>query len=150
MRRSRRQTLTFLPGEMVKAVTVDLVNDAGAEPGEYFDLVCPRRSARRCRTRTSRVFIGAQRCAGGRRCRGSGVRRGGRRVQRPYLEFVVTLSAPSTQTVSVSYNNGNVTAANGTDYVAQASTLTFAPGETTQGGEDPGARHRRRRSRPRC
>ena len=49
-----------------------------------------------------------------------------------FLEFVVSLSAPSTQAVSVSYNNSNITALNGSDYAAQASTLTFAPGETTK------------------
>ena len=54
-----------------------------------------------------------------------------RRVQH-LLEFVVSLSAPSTQAVSVTYNNSNITAANGSDYFALASTLTFAPGETTK------------------
>ncbi len=49
-----------------------------------------------------------------------------------FLEFVVSLSAPSTQAVSVSYNNSNITAANGSDYFALTSTLTFAPGETTK------------------
>jgi Ca2+-binding RTX toxin-like protein len=47
-----------------------------------------------------------------------------------YLEFLVSLSAPSAQTVSVAYNNANATAANGSDYVAQSSVITFAPGET--------------------
>jgi hypothetical protein len=37
------------------------------------------------------------------------------------------LSAPSTQAVSVNYNNSNITALNGSDYVALASTLTFLP-----------------------
>src|SRR4029450_6199605 len=45
---------------------------------------------------------------------------------------VVSLSAPSTQAVSVNYNNSNVTAANATDYVARTSTITFLPGQTTR------------------
>jgi len=48
------------------------------------------------------------------------------------LTFVVTLSAPATEVVSVSYNNSNVTAANGSDYTAQSGTLTFAVGETSK------------------
>ncbi|WP_406694367.1 N,N-dimethylformamidase beta subunit family domain-containing protein [Singulisphaera sp. Ch08] len=49
--------------------------------------------------------------------------------------FNVTLSAPSTQTVTVSYAtaNGTATAGVGADYLAIATTLlTFAPGETSK------------------
>jgi hypothetical protein len=48
------------------------------------------------------------------------------------LVFVVSLSAPSAQTVSVSFSNSNATALNGSDYVAQTGTVTFTPGQTTQ------------------
>ena len=47
-----------------------------------------------------------------------------------YLEFDVVLSAPSTQAVSVSYNNSNATALNGSDYAARSGSLVFQPGET--------------------
>ena len=47
-----------------------------------------------------------------------------------FAHFVVRLTAPSGVPVSVSYNNANETAANGSDYVAQSGTLTFAPGQT--------------------
>ena len=46
------------------------------------------------------------------------------------LEFDIVLSAPSTQVVSVSYNNSNATALNGSDYVALAGSIVFQPGET--------------------
>jgi len=46
--------------------------------------------------------------------------------------FTVTLSQPSTDTVSVSYTTANGTAAAGSDYIANAGTVTFAPGVTTQ------------------
>ena len=49
---------------------------------------------------------------------------------RPFAHFTVRLTAPSTLPVSVSYNNANETAANGSDYLAQSGTLTFAPGQT--------------------
>ncbi|MBO0697125.1 MAG: VCBS repeat-containing protein, partial [Zavarzinella sp.] len=47
--------------------------------------------------------------------------------------FQVSLSAPSTQSVSVQYTtvDGSATAASG-DYQAKTGTLTFAPGQTTQ------------------
>ena len=35
---SGTHTLSFLPGEVSKTVTVDLVNDGNAEAAEYFDL----------------------------------------------------------------------------------------------------------------
>ena len=42
--------------------------------------------------------------------------------------FAVTLSPPSTLSVSVDYVTMNVTAAAGSDYTASAGTLTFTPG----------------------
>ncbi len=46
--------------------------------------------------------------------------------------FVVTLSAPSTQAVSVAYATADGTASAGGDYVATAGTLTFAANQTQQ------------------
>ncbi|MDR3632783.1 MAG: cellulase family glycosylhydrolase [Isosphaeraceae bacterium] len=44
--------------------------------------------------------------------------------------FTVTLSAPSTQPVTVAYATADGTAAQGKDYTAASGTLTFAPGQT--------------------
>jgi hypothetical protein len=46
--------------------------------------------------------------------------------------FTVTLSAPSTQPVSVAYSTGNGTATAGSDFQAASGTLTFAPGQTSK------------------
>jgi hypothetical protein len=46
--------------------------------------------------------------------------------------FTVTLSAPSTQTVTVGYATANGTASAGSDYESTSGTLTFAPGETSK------------------
>jgi hypothetical protein len=46
--------------------------------------------------------------------------------------FTVTLSAASTQAVTVAYATGNGTATPGSDYEAGSGTLTFAPGETSK------------------
>ena len=45
------------------------------------------------------------------------------------LNFTVTLSAASGQTVTVAYVTANGTATAGTDYTAATGTLTFAPGD---------------------
>src|SRR6516162_8800358 len=49
-----------------------------------------------------------------------------------FAEFTVRLSAPSTSIVTVSYNDSNETALNGSDYDAVTGTLNFAPGETVK------------------
>ena len=46
--------------------------------------------------------------------------------------FTVTLSAPSTQTVTVQYNTAGGSAGSGTDFTAASGLLTFAPGETSK------------------
>ncbi|OLE58262.1 MAG: hypothetical protein AUI36_13750 [Cyanobacteria bacterium 13_1_40CM_2_61_4] len=46
--------------------------------------------------------------------------------------FVVTLTAPSAQTVTVDYHTSDVTATAGSDYIAKSGTLTFPPGTTTR------------------
>lgn len=48
------------------------------------------------------------------------------------LPFTVSLSAASSQTVTVAYATSDGTATAGTDYTAVSNTLTFAPGTTTQ------------------
>jgi hypothetical protein len=46
--------------------------------------------------------------------------------------FTVTLSPASNQPVTVSYTTANGTATSGSDYLATAGTLTFAPGQTSK------------------
>jgi Ca2+-binding RTX toxin-like protein len=124
-------TLSFLPGEITKTVTIDLLNDGSKEAGEYFDLVFSSPVGATLPDANARIFIAPS---------------DDPTVATPtvsvsdatasetdgYLEFVISLSAPSTQNVSVTYNNSNLTAANGSDYQALSGTLTFVPGQTTQ------------------
>src|SRR5438128_8576287 len=46
--------------------------------------------------------------------------------------FPVTLSAPSTSTVSVHYATASGTATSGSDFTAASGTLSFAAGATTR------------------
>lgn len=48
------------------------------------------------------------------------------------VDFTVTLSAASTNTVVVDYATANGTALAGTDYTATSGTLIFAPGQTSK------------------
>jgi large repetitive protein len=48
------------------------------------------------------------------------------------ITFTVTLSEPTTATVSVNYATANGSATAGADYTGGSGTLTFAPGATTQ------------------
>ena len=49
------------------------------------------------------------------------------------MTFTVSLSAPSSQYVTVGYTTvGNGTAVAGVDYLSTGGTLTFTPGQTTQ------------------
>jgi chitinase len=48
------------------------------------------------------------------------------------LSFVVSLSAPATESFSVAYATSNGTASAGSDYTAVSSSLSFAPGETSK------------------
>ena len=45
------------------------------------------------------------------------------------VDFTVRLNKPATQTTVLSYLTADGTAAAGVDYIAQAASLTFAPGE---------------------
>ena len=48
------------------------------------------------------------------------------------FNFTVTLSNPSSQTITVAYQTSNVDAVAGTDYVIKNGSITFNSGETTQ------------------
>ena len=48
------------------------------------------------------------------------------------LSYTVSLSNPSTQTITVQYATANVTALAGSDYTGTNGTLTFLPNQTTQ------------------
>lgn len=47
------------------------------------------------------------------------------------ISFTVTLSSPSTSTVTALYSTSGVTATGGVDFIAFAGGITFQPGDTT-------------------
>ncbi|MFO0906974.1 MAG: cellulase family glycosylhydrolase [Isosphaeraceae bacterium] len=57
---------------------------------------------------------------------------GGASTTYTQMTFTLTLSAPSTSPVSVSFSTADGTATAGSDYAASSGTVTFAPGETSK------------------
>lgn len=126
--------LNFAPGEMVKTVSIDLINDSLAETQEYFRLVLANASGATLAQPSASAEIGAN---------------DGPIVGAPYVsaraiataegetstQFVISLSAPSGNEVRVNYGLDSGTAVysgSGQDFQSYSGTLVFAPGETTK------------------
>jgi hypothetical protein len=123
-------TLTFAPGEISKAITVQAVGDRLPEPTETFvvNLSSP-----------TNAYIAAGQGVGTivddePRISISDVsKKEGKRKQTTLFTFTVTLSVAYDQPVTISFRTADGTAKTGdADYVAKTGTITFAPGETTR------------------
>jgi hypothetical protein len=127
-------TLSFAPGEVVKTVTVDLVNDADTELDEFFTLLLSNPGNATLAENAGRAQIGAS---------------DGAPAGSPYVfvrpaaadesmgsqQIVVQLSAPSTNEVRINFDMANATAnyhSSVPDFHRHNGTLVFAPGETTK------------------
>jgi hypothetical protein len=126
--------LSFQPGEVVKTVTIDLVNDTLAEGTEFFQLLLSNASGATVAAADVRAEIGASDAPTNStphihaRPAAAGELDG-------HMAFVIELSAPSTQEVRVNYDFANGTAVfDGTapDFATYKGTLVFIPGQTTQ------------------
>ncbi|WP_159627776.1 Calx-beta domain-containing protein [Massilia puerhi] len=130
--------LTFGAGETVKNVTVMLPRDGTAEPDELFSLVLgalsgPAGNGVRIADGIGQATIGAH----GQTVKAMPTMT----INNPtvgesagYVDFVVSLDAPSERQVSVYYATDFLTAFSGNshDYIHTGGTLVFAPGVTTQ------------------
>jgi hypothetical protein len=128
-------TLTFAPGEQTKSVDVTVAKKARSYAAKTFNLVLQNPSAS--------AVLGDPTGVARLRSPGSAAALPTLSVsdvavlRPPFLTksatFTVTLSAPSTSTVTVAYAtaDGTATVANG-DYVAASGTLTFNPGQVSK------------------
>ena len=125
------QTLGFAPGETAKTIAINLIDDISGESGEYFDVVfsSPTGGATLPDTR-ARVFIGASDQAM-QAIPVISVSNAVAGEKDGYMDFVLSLSGPSTQTISVGYETISGTAGF-YDYTGISGTLAFAVGETTK------------------
>jgi hypothetical protein len=119
-------TVTFAPGETTKTVSVVVRGDTTHEGNETFTLTASDTLGHTLATGTATILdddpVPAVHISTGSLYEGnSGT---------SPMVFYVTLTNPTIDTVTVSYATADGTATAGSDYVAAAGTLTFAPGET--------------------
>lgn len=129
------QNITFTPGETSETVTVPITNDTADEPDEIFYVDIEHENTSNPNNPT---IVKA---------RGIGTIVDNDEPPPPQLSieaaktvgesdgtvtFNVTLSASSTQTVTVQYATANGSATAGSDYMASSNTLTFTPGDTSE------------------
>jgi uncharacterized repeat protein (TIGR01451 family) len=126
-------TLTFTPGQTVQTITVLINGDTTFEPSETFlvNLTTPTNAtisdAQGQGTITNddeappvpSITINDVSVAEGN----SGTKT---------LDFTVSLSMSSTETITVAYSMANGTATAGSDYQSTSGTVTFNPGETSK------------------
>ena len=121
-------TLTFLPGETSKTITVQVIGDTIPEANNKFAVNLGRPTnallAHASAVGTivdddGRISINSVSLADG----SSGT---------TAFVFTVTLSKAASVPIDVSFSTSDGTAMAGSDYIATSGTLTFAPGETTK------------------
>ncbi|MFO1328796.1 MAG: Calx-beta domain-containing protein [Rubrivivax sp.] len=128
--RSMQGTLTFAPGEMVRTVEVDLIDDTVAETDELFQLLLSNPRQATLADGVGGALIGLSDTAPVSQPRVLVVPAVGSEGD---IEgrFVVQLSAPSTHNVRVNFGTANGTALGGSDVQGRTGTLSFDPGQTT-------------------
>ena len=122
-------TATFNPGELTKAITVEIIDDRLGEPDESLSVNLTGATGAMLDYWTTgygyiqdnepRLSINSVSLTEGN----SGTK---------LMTFTVTLSAAYDQPVTVKYATQNGSAVAGSDYVATAGSLTFAIGQTTK------------------
>ena len=121
--------LTFSPGQTSKQVTVNIKGDTSREANETFAV---NLSAATGATLFDGQGLGTLLNDDGSVLKINAVAKlEGNSGLTPF-NFVVSLSAPSTTTVTVRYATANGQAIAGSDYVARSGLLTFSPGQTSK------------------
>ncbi len=124
-------TVAFAPGETAKTVTFGLLNDNTVEDAELFDVILSSPLGVTVGDGRAHVII-----AGNDNAAVASpilnVANVAASEDKGYVDFLVTLTAPSSTNVSVNYTTANATAVNNSDYVGTSASLTFAPGELSK------------------
>ena len=124
-------TLSFAPGEVVKTVAVNIINDSLAETDEFFKVLLSGASNATVADGVGAGMIGRSDTAAVSQPQvlfGSVVVSEGD----TFADFTVQLSAPSLNQVRVNFSTANGTAIGNLDVQGRVGTLTFEPGQTTQ------------------
>jgi hypothetical protein len=125
---STNGTVTFAPGETSKTITVPVNGDRLAEPNETFvvNLSNPTNATIADGQGVGTILDDEPRVSI------SDVSKKEGNSGLTTFAFTVTLSAASTEAITIAYATGNGTAIAGSDYQTASGTLTFATGETSK------------------
>jgi hypothetical protein len=125
-------TLTFAPGERSKTISIAIIPDTLQEGNEQFGVVLssPVGATISRGTATGTIIDDDTTVALPTLSIGDVTFHEGTAAAPGHGTFAVSLSAASTNPVTVHYATADGTAIAGKDYVAQSGTLTFAAGET--------------------
>ncbi len=120
--------VTFAAGETAKTIFIGLLDDNTAESAELFDVVLSSAVGATLGDARAHVVI-ARSDVTPVASPTINVANVAARERDGYLDFLITLSAPSTNTVSVSFQTFNGTAVGNLDVIGESGSLNFAPGE---------------------
>lgn len=122
-------TLTFLPGQITKTFSVQVIGDTQPEYDEYFYVNLANASHASIGTGQKTGYIIDNDSLPEISISDAWLYEGNSGTKQ--MTFDISLSQPSTQTVRVNYATTNGTAmTSDNDYVAKSGTLSFKPGET--------------------
>jgi serralysin len=127
---ARTGTVTFLPGETRKVISIPIIGDQKVETDENFwvNLRSPVNAVindNRARgTIRNNDLLPVLNITGGEVTEGNSLTKN--------LPFTVNLNKPSTETITVNFSTSNNTATSGEDYVSRTGTLTFLPGQVSK------------------
>jgi len=121
-------TLSFPPGTDSRTILVPVTGDTTIEPDEHFLLNL--HSAKQAKIADGQAVVTI--ADDDPRVSIDNAERDEGHAGTAALDFTVSLSSASTQTVTVNFATANGTAVAGADYQATSGTLTFAPGQTTK------------------
>lgn len=124
-------TLTFAPGQMTKAITVQILGDTRTEEDEYFHVHLENATNAKLGSATQTGYIIDDDTIPSISISDAALYEGNSGTK--LMTFTVTLSQASNKQVRVNYATANGTAqTGGGDYVAKSGTITFKPGETSK------------------
>jgi hypothetical protein len=123
-------SLTFTPGTLTQTISIPVVADAVNELDETFTVALSGATAATVTAASGTGTITNDDPLPSLSVSSPSLVEGNNNT--PAMNFVVTLSAASAQTVTVNYATADGSAVAGSDYTSRSGTLTFAPGATTQ------------------
>ncbi len=123
-------TVTFLPGQTRKVISIPIIGDQKVETNENFwvNLRSPVNAVindNRARgTIVNNDFLPVIDITGSEITEGNSLTK--------TIPFTVTLDKPSTKNITVNYRTTDNTAMSGEDYISRSGTLTFLPGQVSK------------------